>query len=271
MPSDAEPRPSHPGPSAVPARWSPPRPSSLAGQIPGATALLGLAQDAVHAAMTTPLLGPTLAFTQAEMARVESIIWRQIRHRMDSAARPRPGALVVSVDGAPQQPDDERLEAEPAAILGQLLASSVEQGSTRARFGIFCAVLRELQPDEARILAALSDGTEYAVVHVAARARGLGATGPLLLENACTVGQAAGVALPECVAWYVSHLQRLGLVRIGPESARLEDTYQILLTDAVVREAQESSPGGKVIRRSLRISPLGDALWVACQASPRSG
>ncbi len=249
----------------MPARWSPPRPSALAGRIPGASTLLGLAHDAVHAAMTTPLLGPTLAFTQEEMARVESIIWRQVRHRMDSASQPGPGTLVVSVDGAPHQPNDERLDAEPAAILGQLLASSVEQGSTRARHGLFSAVLRELQPDEARILAALSDGTEYAVVHIMARARGLGTTGPLQLENACTVGQAAGVALPECVPWYVSHLQRLGLVRIGPESARLEDTYQVLLADAVVREAQESSPGGKVIRRSLRMSPLGDALWEACQ------
>ncbi|MDQ3629257.1 MAG: DUF4393 domain-containing protein [Actinomycetota bacterium] len=240
----------------------------MASQIPGASTLLGLAQDAVNAAMATPLLGSTLTFTQEEMARVESIVWRQIRQRMDSAARPGQDTPDVPGDSALHDPVDEGLDVGPAAILGQLLATSVEQGPTQARVRLFGAVLRDLQPDEARILAALSDGTQYAVVHVAARARGLGGTGPLVLESASTVGRAANVALPECVPWYVCHLQRLGLVRIGPESARLEDTYQILLGEAVVREALESSPGAKVLRRSLRMSPLGDALWVACQQPP---
>lgn len=268
VPSDADSRPPDPGPSSVPARWSRPRPPSVASQIPGASALLGLAHDAVNAALATPLLGSTLAVTREEMARVESIIWRQIRHRMDSAEQPRPGTPIVPVTAAPQEPVGERLYLDPAETLSQLLATSVEQDSTQARVRLFTAVLGELQPDEARILAALSDGTEYAVVHVAARARGLGTTGPLLLENASTVGRAAGVALPECVPWYVSHLQRLGLVHVDPESARLEDTYQILLTDALVRAAQESSAGAKILRRSLRMSSLGNALWVACQAQP---
>lgn len=266
MPSDAEPHSPPPGSPSVPSRWQAPRSPSPANQIPGASTLFGLAQHAVNAAMAAPLLGPTLAFTQQEMARVETVIWRQIRHRMDDATRP--GAIVASVAGEPHEPDVETLDDEPASILSQLLATSVEQSSARAKAALFSAVLRELQPDEARILAALSDGTEYAVVHVAARARGLGASGPLLLENACTVGRSASVALPDCVPWYVTHLQRLGLVRIGPESARLEATYEVLLAEPAVREAQESSPGGKLLRRSLRMSPLGDALWVACQEQP---
>lgn len=206
------------------------------------------------------------------MARVEAIIWRAIRHRMDGAAEPGHDTIVLSVDRAAHATRHGRRDDDPVEILSGLLAWSVEQGSTQARSRLFDAVLRELQPDEARILAALSDGTAYAVIHVAARAHGLGATGPLLLANASTVGRAAGVALPEYVPWYVSHLHRLGLVRIGPESERLEDTYEILMTEALVREAQESSPDSKVVRRSLVMSPLGDALWSAGQApSARRG
>jgi len=265
MPSDADPRRPRSQTPSVPTQWTDPR-AFLAGRIPGASIMLGLGRGAVDAARATPLLGPTLAFTQGEMARVEAIIWRRVRHRLDSAGDPGHGTLVVSaVDPVP---DTMVRDDDLADILTRLLTRSVEQSSAQAGARLFGAILAELHPDEARILAALSDGTEFAVVHVVARVRALGATGPTVLENASTVGQAAVVALPDCVPWYVSHLQRLGLVRIGPESVPLEDTYDMLLTEPVVREARESSPGSKVIRRSLRMSPLGDALWQACQDQP---
>ena len=65
-----------------------------------------------------------------------------------------------------------------------------------------------------------------------------------VLENASSVGRAAGVALPEYVHLYVSHLRRLGLVEPGPEDQSLKDEYDILLTEPKLRATIASIGNG---------------------------
>ena len=85
------------------------------------------------------------------------------------------------------------------------------------------------------------------------------------------MGRAAGVALPERVPLYVSHLRRLGLVMSGPEDPTLRDEYELLLTDPRLRatiEALGKGPlGARVIRRTVRIADLGQELWDAAHGS----
>ena len=124
-------------------------------------------------------------------------------------------------------------------------------------------LIAELVPDEARILSALSDGSTYALVHIAQR--GIGGYGDRILENASSVGRAAGVALPEYVHLYVSHLRRAGLVESGPEDPSLKDEYDILLTEpnllATIASVGKGPLGARIIRRTVRISDLGRELW----------
>lgn len=221
-------------------------------------ALRGLAASTLK---RVPLVAPSLALTERELSRVEERLWREVRSRVD-ASRAGGGADPSATTGGPV-PD-------PRQLLAQLLTVSIEQSAQQARARLFAALVGALQPDEARILAALADGSEYPVVHVASRGP-LGATGPALLENASTVGRAAGVALPDWVPAYVTHLQQLQLVSVGPESVQLADGYEILLTESVVRQAQVDAGGhSRLVRRSLRLSPLGRDLWQAC-AAPEAG
>ena len=105
---------------------------------------------------------------------------------------------------------------------------------------------------------------------------GTGLAGESLLENASNVGRAAGVALPELTPWYVGHLRRLDLVETGPEDPRLESDYQALLGDSTVLSALgRAGRDGltpRVVRHTLRLTPLGRALWEAptSRAAPRS-
>jgi Abortive infection alpha len=121
----------------------------------------------------------------------------------------------------------------------------------------------ELVPDEARILSALSDGSIYALVHIAEP--GIGGYRHRVLENASSVGRAAGVSLPEYVHLYVSHLLRIGLVESGPEDHSLKDEYDILLSEPKLRAtiaARGKGPRGvRIMRRTVRISDLGRELW----------
>jgi hypothetical protein len=228
-----------------------------------ASGLRALAAGAVSVAKAVPLVGPAIEFTETELERAEDVMWRQVRHRMDTVAPPE-ATNGVTPRALPARRDNS--DDDLAAMLADLLIVSTEQSADAARHRLHLAVLRELQPDEARILAALSDGTRYAVLHVVVRLP-LGGSGPTLLENASTVGRAAGVALPDMVPWYVGHLLRLGLVTVGPEAVDLADTYDILETEPHVREAQAAGPSTRLLRRSLRISKFGARLWDACQTA----
>jgi hypothetical protein len=156
----------------------------------------------------------------------------------------------------------------PAELLGDLLRTSIEQTASDSSTRHFVHILRRLVPDEARILAALADGTAYPLIDVVVKpSRRNGNAGPLL-QNASTVGRRAGVALPARVPVYVADLRALGLVEVGPEDRSLTTEYDILETetavhDAKLRAASAGGHGAAVIRRTLRITGLGRELWAA--------
>ncbi len=153
-------------------------------------------------------------------------------------------------------------------MLSQLLDRSLEQTRTEARHMLYVRILAELVPDEARILAALADGTSYPVIDVVAR-NAVGQTKGHLIRDVSSVGRAAGVALPGEAHVYVAHLRRLGLVERHGEDAAFSDRYDLLMTEESVRLAQADGRlarglSAKPVRGTLRISPLGADLWRDC-------
>lgn len=206
---------------------------------------------------------PGVSLTEREVQRVERVLLRQLRDRMDAAGDAPEQPLAAPV-GEPSA--DRPVDTGPAGLLAGLLHDSVEQTMPQARTRLHRWLLQQLLPDQARILAALSDGTPYPVVHVTLRGP-IGGTGEKVLENASTVGRAAGVALPDQVPVYVAHLRSLGLVAVGPEDESLREAYDIAETDPTVRAAMDRADGAvRTTRRTLRLSALGRDLWSACQA-----
>lgn len=160
-------------------------------------------------------------------------------------------------------------QVEPLrAGMAELLNRSVTTDIEASREYLFATILRQLVPDEARILAAFADGAARPVVHVAAR-NPLGGTGRLVLENASTVGRDAGVTVPEYVPFYLGRLYRFGLVDILDEDPDLAEQYDLLLTDELVRAAEREARrgrrgGARIIRRAALMSVLGKRFWAAC-------
>ncbi|WP_307831928.1 Abi-alpha family protein [Prauserella cavernicola] len=173
------------------------------------------------------------------------------RHTANGDADVRPGAITVI-----QQDDPLRV------AMAELLNRSTGLDRDRSRDYLYATILRQLTPDEARILAALSDGSPFPLVDVAERA-GLG-TGRFVLRNASTVGKQAGVSLLDHVPAYVTRLIGLGLAEIDEEAPALSTQYEILLTDDTVRAAEEMVKRARIVRRTVRISPLGVSFWQAC-------
>ncbi len=161
-------------------------------------------------------------------------------------------------------PHRTRSPNEAGALLIDLLDRSLDQNNSQARQALYQRTLRQLVPDEARILAALSDGSAYPMVDLVVR-NAVGAVRHRVLEYVSTVGRSAGVALPDEVPVYVGHLRSLGLIDIGPEDPALADRYEVLMTEEVIRRAQSDARNTlRAIRGTLRLSALGWALWREC-------
>jgi Abortive infection alpha len=218
---------------------------------------------------------PGVSLIEAQATAGERFFLRQIKAVLDQIdppptaraaspaepAGPAASATAAALDGRPPTIDD-RMRA--------LLTRSLHTTPAESRRALHELLVSELVPDEARILSALSDGSTYPLVHIAEP--GVGNTQQRVLENASSVGRAAGVALPDRVHVYVSHLLRLGLVESGPEDHSLRDEYDILLTEPRIRATIESTRkgprGARIVRRTVRMSDLGRELWEAAQTPP---
>lgn len=161
-------------------------------------------------------------------------------------------------------PEGSEQAESVAERMRALLQTSMYNTPDDSRRTFHEALVDQLVPDEARILSALSDGSTYPMVHIAEPGR---SNPRRVLENISSVGRAAGVALPDRTHHYVTHLRRLGLVESGPEDTSINDEYEILQTDPLVRatvSAVTRGPrGARIQRRVVRISPLGSELWAA--------
>ncbi len=232
--------------------------------------------------------GPRLAVELAQkgLSEAEKLALSTLRKRMQAVADDERPANEEDVDAespavtrshapsspVPGTPSPTRLTA--AAALARLMEESLEQNPTIASEKLSLRTIKQLVPDEARILAALADGHGAALVHLGA--------GPLVgpasqrwLENLSPVGREAGVCLLEQTPSYLLHLRNLGLLESGDEDKSLHLKYQLIEADTLVRktcgEIEKAGLRPKFFRRTIRMSDAGKALWKACEGTGNQG
>jgi hypothetical protein len=157
--------------------------------------------------------------------------------------------------------------------LQDLLAQAEAQDAQAGLEAWLGKAVAQLVPDEARILELLAglddEHPGAALVHIHCLT-GTGIAGEALLENASLVGRAGHVAVPELTPYYVTRLLQLDLVEVGPEDPRLQDDYLDLLGDSTVLaalgRARQDGFTPRVLRHTVRLAPLGRALWSTVSA-----
>ena len=157
---------------------------------------------------------------------------------------------------------NQRDGAPLRSAMGELLerSSGTDRGASQEY--LFGTIISQLVPDEARLVASLSDGRPRATVDVIDKSR----SGAVLLAHASTAGAAAGVAEPRNTPTYLARLRSFGLVEFGPEDERLGPEYDALARDETVCAAQATArrtSSTRLRRGSVRLSPLGAAFWAA--------
>lgn len=160
------------------------------------------------------------------------------------------------------------VDETPSALLQGLLSRSQEQSREEAETAFCRTLLQGLVPDQARILAALSDGTGYPVIHVMAGSR-FGFGMKPVLEHVSNVGKSAGVQCPELTPAYLRALLVRGLVEIRPQAGSDLLKYELLETEMVVRrtvdQCEQAGQGCRIARQMVYLSALGDWLWTRCR------
>ena len=204
------------------------------------------------AARTIELYGQTIV-------GAERLAMAVLRSRLEATNRAAPLALGSS--------STARASAllDPAEIMNSLLTRSLEQNPDESRQEFHAALLGQLVPDEARIVASLAQLGP--APHVAVYRRG---TDELLLEHASMIGRKAAVTLPSLTSQYVTRLTVLGVVEVGPEDVDDKRGYEVLMGDREVLAAMKTGARGKiparVVRGTVRLSPRGRQLFDATRA-----
>jgi len=218
--------------------------------------------------ITRGLPGGELA--ERQLLKLETAVVDEVRRRLE------PGLERVTVGDhelvtlvRPMNGHVEPLRAGMAELLNQSANADV---AGAARY-LHATILRQLVPDEARILAALADGVPRPAVDVVVRTT-LGGVQRTVLRNASSVGKHAGVSAPEYVPAYLTRLYRMGVVDIGDEDPALAEQYDILLTDQLVRDAEDRARqarkgAARIVRRTVMISDLGGRFWQAADPTRR--
>ena len=248
------------------------------------TSFLGfVASGAWKLATSAPRFALDLA--HKSLSEAEKRALNGLRRRMDAAVEePLPHedqdehaearSVPASARGEPSAPTAAGA-APPArlgasALLARLLEDSAEQTVESAQERLYLRIIRQLVPDEARILAGLADGHSAALVHLGAGPR-VGPATQRWLENLSPVGRECGVRLLDQTPTYLRHLRDLGLLESGDEDKSLHLKYQLIEADTLVRktctEIEKIGLRPKYFRRTIRMSEAGLALWKACEGT----
>lgn len=123
----------------------------------------------------------------------------------------------------------------------------------------YARILDELAPDEARMLLyLLQAGPQPSVdVRTGGPAGLVGST--MIAPGLNMIGGRSGVRYPERVPAYLNNLFRLGLVWFSKEPLPDPLEYQVLEAQPDVLEALHSVKFAKIVRRSVHLTPFGEA------------
>jgi hypothetical protein len=210
---------------------------------------------------------PGGGFVQEQLERIEQRALAELKRRMDEID----GSPAVSMVAVSVQTLQSAAREAPSALLRNLLSVASEHSQSQSLEESCIAILNSLVPDEARILAALSDGSRYPMIHVHATS-GLGVAATPMLEYVSSVGRNAGVMSPELTPAYVRHLASWGLVETAPADDALRMQFELLETEnavrAVVARIEKNGERARIVRRMLLLSDLGKLMWNLCQVEP---
>jgi hypothetical protein len=164
------------------------------------------------------------------------------------------------VDAEVVEDDADRPTPESLREQGRdLLRRSADVYDDDEAHPAFAGILKEIAPDEARILRLLCrEGPQPSVDVRTAGALARASRSEMVAPGINMMGSAAGTKHPDRIKSYLDNLARLGLIWFSREPLDDPLEYQVLEAQPEVSEAMNKAGRCKTVRRSIHLTDFGD-------------
>ncbi|SNR48384.1 protein of unknown function [Haloechinothrix alba] len=188
---------------------------------------------------------------------------------MPAPATPLPGQARSAVIEMPATPANGRAPQGARSELrqrGQELLYRSTALDDPDEHPALAVILRELSPDEARIIRYLAAAGPQALVDVLAH-NPMSRKQREMLHHFSLLGREAGCIRPERVPVYLDNLVRLGLIHVRPYRLRGQPNYDLLYAQPEMKQIRR--PGGRLVRlktvhKGVELSEFGKELFCRC-------
>jgi hypothetical protein len=228
---------------------------------------LGRGLETVALSINAALL-PLRAFIWG-MDRIERWLIPSLAERLrtvpqDDIVTPNPLVVGPAIEALRFAAGEETIRE----MYANLIASSMERATAYKAHPAFVEILKQLSPDEARIMGLFTTQTVFPTVTVWADIEP--GNGIDVLRNFSALPFTAGCEHPELGANYLDNICRLGLAIMDDgHQVTVPNPYQWLRTHAVVRDAESAAnslPGRRAVvtEGMLKVTKLGEQFVEAC-------
>lgn len=175
----------------------------------------------------------------------------------------RPEALHIVghvVSRSDHDPSPEQLRAQGDALLRQIGDPTQRPHNERAAFS---RILRDLMPDEARIIRFMALAGPQPAIDVRTR-KPLGVGSELIATGINLIAEMAGATYPVHNAEYLANLTRLGMILFSDERVDDPRRYSFLEAQPAASAAMARAKRTVTVHRSVRITEFGLHFANAC-------
>ncbi|MGW5310582.1 DUF4393 domain-containing protein [Nocardia thailandica] len=231
----------------------------------GIARLAGLSVRHITSALTRGALHTALDL--AEDLRAGEPVSQILDERVDAVRRAALSALGIAPSAAGLMlPADLSIGAADLKSLGEAMITEGWDTAQQPRelHPAFVAILRDLTPDEARILRFLAVAGEQPAIDIRTRAP-FGIGSQLLAEGINLIAAMAGCALPDRDHHYLVNLARLGLIRFSDEPVADFRRYAFLEAQPAAQAAYKSVKMRAIsVYHSISLTAFGRQFCDAC-------
>ena len=244
-----------PEPNDIPSEYTPQKPDGALKQtIDSATALMKavpIYQDAMQpvaqeAGKALGTLGKTVNVALAPLAvlvwgydKIKDYLENRLEEKLEKVPEeeiqtPNPSVAGPAIEALRFTGHDEDLRE----LFANLIATAMDKNTAIEAHPAFVDILKNLSPDEAKILRFLALRSDVVTVDIKLNHKGGGYS--VLHRHVTTLATDAGCEHPQRTTHYTDNLVRLGLIEI-PYNRRKsgEDPYQRILNDPLVQQLKD--------------------------------
>lgn len=159
-------------------------------------------------------------------------------------------------------------------LYANLLATSLDADTCRNAHPSFVDMIKNMSPDEARLMRLFATGHAFPIVQVRAYEKVAADEYRVVMRCFSSVGREAGCTFPDLTPSYLDNLDRLGLIEVpgasglgAPNLADLNLYESLEAADELAQlKAQQEAQGGRVefMRGFVRPTDLGRQFCRAC-------